>query len=97
MNPRIPLLLAAALCSTPAFASGLIDLLKLREGQIVQVREPGRDLINGTLVRVEDDHFCIQYLYDGRRTLVARCYPFTAIRTIAPSMPEDQPYVIETI
>lgn len=97
MNLRIPLLLAAALSCTPALASSLVDLLELREGQVVQVREPGRDFINGTLVQVEDDHFCIQYLYDGRRMLVARCYPFTAIRTIAPSMPNDQPYVIETI
>lgn len=97
MHPRIPLLVAAALFSAPTFASGLADLLKLREGQIVQVREPQRDLIDGTLVKVEDDHFCIQYPQGNRRMLVARCYPFSAIRAIAPSMPEDTPYVIETI
>lgn len=97
MKPRTPLLLAAALFSTSALGSGIADLLKLREGQMVQVREPGKDFVDGTLVRVEDDHFCVQFVYGKQPRLAARCYPHTAIRVIAPSMPEDQPYVIETL
>lgn len=96
MHPRIPLLLIAALFSAPTFASSLADLLKLREGQIVQVREPQRSF-DGTLVKVEEDHFCIQFPYGNHRMPVARCYPFSAIRTIEPSMPDEMPYVIETI
>lgn len=94
MNPPIPLLLAAVLCSAPTFASGLADLLKLREGLLVEVREPKRGPIDGTLVRVADDHFCIQF--GERDTLTARCYPYSAIRVIAPSDPKNEHYVIET-
>ena len=95
MFPRIGLCLLLMLTAPPAVASEIASLLKTREGLIVQVREPKRGPLNGLLVRVTNDYFCLQF--GERDSLSARCYPYTAIRAITPTGPADEYYVIETL
>lgn len=92
---RCLVFLMVLLFATPSLAAGLATLLKLREGLRVDVREPKRGPFSGTLIRVSDDHFCIQF--GERDTLTARCYPYTAIRAITPSDPSNPYYIIETL
>jgi hypothetical protein len=73
----------------------LADLLRLREGQLVHVREARRDPLAGTLVRVVEDHFCIQFKQGDEPR--ARCYPYTAIRAVSPSAPDDPYYIVELL
>lgn len=95
---RTLLLLSALLgAATAAQAQSPIrslqDMLHLREGQTVHVLEHDGQTIASTLVRVVDDHFCVQF--GDRETLRARCYPYTAIRAIVPADRKDPYYVIE--
>ena len=94
MTLRSVPILALLLASAPALAGDLENLLKLRQGLPIEVREPERGPLDGILVRVAEDHFCIQF--GERETLQARCYPYSAIRSIAPTDPKNDHYVIET-
>lgn len=90
----LSLLGAMPVAATAGVVYDIPTLLKLREGLQVQVRQNEREFINGTLIRVGSDHFCIQF--GERDSLTARCYPYTAISVIAPSDPKNPYYIIET-
>ena len=92
--PIRALLLPLLLVAGNAHADDLQSLLKLREGLPVQVQQYKRAPLGGTLVRVSRDHFCVQF--GDRDNLAARCYPYTAILSIAPTDAKNQYYVIET-
>lgn len=94
-HPLLPaLLLPALLAASPARADDIQSLLKLREGLPIEVHQPKRGPLSGTLVRVARDHFCVQF--GDRDTLQARCFPYAAITMIAPTDAKDRYYIIET-